>query len=240
MIRKEKFAPGEYYHVFSKTVLGVPEFKERDNSYKLAQTFLLANSTKSGQAFEYLRTYRNTSIKKALEIARSGERLVSILCYAIMPNHYHLLIKEIRENGITDFIRRGNTSIAKYVNIKQERSGPLFESRFKSKHIDSNDYLLHLSVYIHLNPLDFLSSRSWRENKIQNWEKEKKKLLEYRWSSLRHYINPKGSTMSDIEANIITETKIITDQFENEADYEKFLKEWSVESLGIIKDINLE
>lgn len=237
MIRKEKLTIGEYYHVYSRVILGMPEFSDKDNANKLAQTFLLANSTKSSQAFDYLRNYRTATLEKAIEISKSGERLSEILCYAIMPNHYHLLIKEIKENGVSDFIRRCNTSIAKYINTKNERRGSLFEGSFKAKHIDSNEYLLHLSVYIHLNPLDFLSSKDWRENKLKNWELEKKKILSYKWSSLRHYLTP--SSTSDVD-EIISGIEIIKNQFKDESDYERFIKEWSVDSLNKMGGLIIE
>lgn len=242
MYRKEKLTTGEYYHVYNRTILNVPEFNIRDNSLKLTQTFLLANSTNSTQAFDYLRNNRHTSIKRALEISKQGEKLTEILCYSIMPNHYHLLIKEIKENGTTDFIRRCNTSIAKYINTKTGRRGPLFESRFKSKHVDSNEYLLHLSAYIHLNPLDFLSSKEWRENKLKSWDDNKEKLLNYPWSSVKYFISSKTDfdENRDVYSNIISGIDIILDQFNNKNDYERFLKEWSVENSEKIKHLLIE
>lgn len=243
MIRKEKFVSGEYYHVYSRVIFGMPEFSDKDNAFRLAQIFSLANSTSSSKAFDFLRNCRGSTFKKAIEISKSGEKLSEILCYAIMPNHYHLLVKEIRDHGITDFIRRCNTAIAKYINTKKERKGALFESNFKSKHIDSNEYLLHLSVYIHLNPLDFLSSKDWRENKINDWQKEKNKLLNYRWSSLKNYLNT--SSMSDIDEvnkNILSGTEIIMGQFGKKGgdDYEKFMQERAVESLSKINALIIE
>lgn len=226
MIRKEKFSPGEYYHIYSRTILKIPEFKKASNANKLTQTFLLGNSTSSSQAFEYLRNTENSNIEKAIEIARSGEKLVDILCYSIMPNHYHILLKERRENGITSFIRRCNTSIAKYINIKNDRLGPLFESNFKTKHINSNEYLLHLSVYIHLNPLDFLSGKEWRFNKLKNWKQEKEKLLKYNWSSLKYFLD------KNFQDDIISGTEIILGQFKNRSEYEEFLRDWAMENLS--------
>jgi len=234
MIRKEKFVPDEYYHIYSRTIFGLPEFKNNTNANKLAQAFLLANSTKSSQAFDYLRNDRKAILENAIEIIRQGEKLVDVLCYAIMPDHYHLLLKEIRENGITDFIRRCNTSIAKYINIKTERKGALFESKFKSKHINSNEYLLHLSLYIHLNPLDFLSGKGWREHKLKNWQLEKEGLLRYQWSSLKTFL------YKDYKDLIISGIDIILDQFNNRKEYELFLQEWSTDSLEKIKDIIID
>jgi len=233
-MRKTPFVPDEYYHIYSRTILNVPEFRDNRNAERLAQAFLITNSTKSSEAFLFLKNNKNVTINDALEIVRQGEKLVDVLCYCIMPDHYHLLLKELKEGGISNFIRKSNISIAKYVNIKNDRRGPLFESRFNSKHIDTNEYLVHLSLYIHLNPLDFISGRAWRENKLKGWPGEKKKLLEYPWSSLKSYLD------DNHRDPIISGTEIITDQFDNNKDYELFLQDWSEESINKIRDFLLE
>lgn len=219
-MRDAPFLPGEYYHVYNRTILSIPEFKENNNCNRLTQAFLLSNSTKSTQAFQFLRNHKDATLDEALEIARSGEKLVDVLCYAIMPDHYHLLIKERKEKGITEFIRKCNISIAKYINKTKERRGTIFESRFKSKHIDSNEYLRHLSLYIHLNPLDFIAGKEWREHRLENFNKHKDKLLNYPWSSLSFFLN------NNKPNEIISGHEIITDQFKNRNDYEFYLKSW--------------
>lgn len=239
MLRKEKFIPGEYYHIYNRTLFNIPIFKDAKNCDKLSQAFLLANSTKSSQAFEYIRNNTKPTtvvglIGKALEIARSGEKLVDVLCYAIMPDHYHILLKEKIENGITNFVHKCNISVAKYINIKTERRGPLFESLFKSKHIATNDYLLHLSLYIHLNPIDSLVGKKWREHKIKNWDQVRNKLINYPYSSLKNFID------INYENKIISGTKIITEQFSDAKEYESFLREWSEETLDTINDFTID
>jgi len=165
---------------------------------------------------------------------KKEEKLVDILCYSIMPDHYHLLLREKKENGIYNFIHKCNTAIAKYINIKKDRLGPLFESRFKSKHIDSNDYLLHLSIYIHLNPLDIISGKDWRNHSLKNWHLQKEKLLRYPWSSLKYFLN------DDQRDLIISGTEIITDQFSGKKDYENFMREWTEESFSKIDNLTDE
>ena len=233
-MRKEKFVPGEYYHIYSRTIFNIPEFEDYSNARKLAQTFLLANSTESTKAFDYLRTFDNATLPKSIEIAWRGDKLVDVVCYAIMPDHYHLLVKELRENGVSDFIRKCNISIAKYINTKKQRKGSLFESRFKSKHVDSNEYLLHLSLYIHLNPLDFIDGRSWRKGGLKNWKTKKKELLKYPWSSLR------GFWDDDFDDLIISGSEIISKQFKRKGGYEKFLREWSEGDMDKINDIMID
>lgn len=224
MLRKEKFAPGEYYHIYSRTLLNIPEFKNYGNAKRLERAFLISNSTNSGEAFQLIRNDKNATTEDILKILKNGEKLVDILSYVIMSDHYHLLVYEIKDNGIKNFVHKTNTSIAKYINIKNDRLGPLFESRFKSKHIDTNEYLLHLSLYIHLNPLDFLVGRGWREHSLKNWLSIKPKLLNYQWSSLKHFLTTEKNP-------IISGTEIIEEQFNNKKDYENFLRGWSEKSI---------
>lgn len=241
MLRKERFVQDEYYHIYNRTLFNVhgSVFKDSKNCDRLMQAFLLANSTKSSHAFEFLRNNSKPTtvvglIDKALEIAQSGEKLVDVLCYAIMPNHYHILLKEKVENGITNFVHKCNISVAKYINTKTERRGPLFESLFKSKHIPKNDYLLHLSLYIHLNPLDFLIGKQWREHRIKNWGQIRNKLINYPYSSLKIFLD------TNYENKIISGTKIITEQFNDAKEYESFLREWSEKALDTINDFTID
>ncbi len=233
MLRKDKFVPGEYYHIYNRTIFNIPEFKNVKNAEKLSQAFLIANSTKSSDAFSFLRNNKNAKIEDVIEIIEKGEKLVDVLCYTIMPDHYHLLLRERKESGISNFIHKCNISVAKYINIKNERSGPLFESLFKAKHISTNEYLVHLSVYIHLNPLDFLAEKSWRKNQLKNWDQVKVKLIKYPWSSLKAFIE-------DFKDPILSGTDILTEQFKKRKDYTEFLQEWSEESSDILNNIMID
>lgn len=227
MAKKVIFAPGEYYHIYSRVMLKMNEFEDNTHSNKLAQNFLLSNSTNSTAAFDYLRNTKSSKFEKAVEIARDGKRLVDVVCYSIMPNHYHLMLRELQDGGISNFVRKCNIATSKYINIKNNRVGPLFESRFKSKHVKFDDYLLHLSLYIHLNPLDFLIGKSWRKGKLKGWEASKTKLLGYPWSSLKSFLSDKHNDL------IISGTDIIDDQFGKKG-YESYLRKWSE---GILDDI---
>lgn len=225
-MRGEIFAPDNYYHVYSRVIFNRPEFRDKVNSEKLALNFWVANSTESDKVFLYLRNNKKFSRddKTIEDILKKGERLVDILCYCIMPDHYHLLLKERKKGGIRAFIHKCNTSVAKYINLRNDRKGPLFERRFQAKLVDDNRYLLHLSLYIHLNPLDFIDNRSWREHGLTNWGAKKNKLLKYPWFSLKFFVD------KEYEDRILSGTEIITEQFKNSRDYENFLQEWSVES----------
>lgn len=79
--------------------------------------------------------------------------VIDLICYAIMPNHFHLLIKQSEENGINHFLNAIGTRYAGYFNRKYKRVGPLFQGVYKAVPINSDEQLLHVSRYIHLNPL---------------------------------------------------------------------------------------
>ena len=234
MFRKESFILGEYYHIYNRIIFNTPVFKDTKNCNRLMQSFLLANSTQASQAFLFLRNNKNASIEDALKIAKNGKKFVDVICYAIMPDHYHILLKEKIKNGITSFIHRCNISIAKYINTKTERRGPLFEGLFKSKHIATNNYLLHLSLYIHLNPLDFLIGKQWREHEVKNWDQIKNRLINYPYSSLKNFLNKNHND------KIISGAEIIMGQFNNSKEYESYLREWSEKTLNIIDNLIID
>lgn len=235
-MRKNPFIPGEYYHIYGRILFNAPEFKNEKNAERLMQAFLLANSEKSSEAFQYLRNNKdeNGSFKKSVEIAKKGEKFVDIICYVIMPDHYHLLLRERTKNGISRFIHKCNISVSKYINIKNNRRGPLFENRFNAKHVGSNDYLLHLSLYIHLNPLDFLADREWRKNRLKNWPLAKKKLFAYKWSSIKSFLQ------NNYTDPILSGTDIIKEQFNSRLNYEDFLDEWPAKESSEIINILID
>jgi putative transposase len=110
-----------------------------------------SNSTKP---YENL-TYKTESLANALERqGREGTPLVSIGAYCLMPNHFHLLVKEEFEGGIAKFMQRLLTGYTMYFNKKHDRTGPLFAGVFKSRHVADDRYLQRVASYIHLNPTD--------------------------------------------------------------------------------------
>ena len=79
--------------------------------------------------------------------------LVDIIAYCIMPTHFHLAVRQVSESGISAFMKRIKDSYSKFFNILRKRKGPLWESRYQSRHVRTNEDLLNLSLYIHFNPV---------------------------------------------------------------------------------------
>src|SRR3989344_1735467 len=145
------------------------------------------------------------------------EKLVEIHGWCIMGNHYHLLVSECVEGGLTKFLMKLNVGYAKYFNEKYKRSGTLFQGRTKKVHIATDAHFLHILHYIHLNPLDFLKgATAWRTLEIKNAKAALAHLEKYRWSSYPDYCGIKSFP------SILT-TELFSDVFGN---YKKTIAEY--------------
>jgi len=127
---------------------------------------------------------------------RKRERLVEIHGWCLMKNHYHLLLSELVENGISLFLRKLNVGYAKSFNEKHERKGTLFQSRTKKILIEREAHFNYILHYIHLNPLDYLpGAEAWRVRShtgIHNASDAAHHLEQYRWSSYLDYAGKKN------------------------------------------------
>jgi putative transposase len=117
--------------------------------------------------------------------------LVEIMCFCLMPNHFHIAIRQLVDGGIAKLIQRVGNSYTKYFNIKNGRKGSLFMARYKSIHINKDSQLRHLISYIHANPLDLVAPE-WRGGKIKNQNKARNFLENYIWSSFPFYTKGEG------------------------------------------------
>lgn len=164
MIRKTPFINGEFYHIYNRGVDKRDVFFDAYDVERFMQSLEEFNTTEPiGSIYEH-------SFKKQKSLGPPMSKLVEIVCYCINPNHYHFILKQISDNGISRLMQRLG-GYTKYVNEKYERSGALFQGGFKAIHINSNEYLLHLSAYVNLNdrvhqlghPMSKLVASSWGE-----------------------------------------------------------------------------
>ena len=182
-IRKTSFIVGEYYHIYNRGVDKRVVFND-DYDYKRFMMLLyLCNGTKSLTIRDIL------SKKLSLEeifLFDMGEKIIDIVAYCAMPNHFHLLVKERINGGISMFMEKLATAYVMYFNTKNERSGSLFEGKFKAKNIDNNPYLNWVFSYIHTNPIK-LFDYNWKENGIVDPEATKDFIKNYKYSSYCDY-----------------------------------------------------
>jgi REP element-mobilizing transposase RayT len=146
-MRKEIFSNGEYYHVYNRGVDKRTIFEDEYDFIRFLQSLDEFNTVEPiGSIYES--SFRKDPPGSS---ASKSEKLVEIIAYCLNSNHYHLLLKQVSDEGIPKFMHRLSTGYTKYFNHKSDRSGSLFQGRFKAVHVDSNEYLLHLSVYVNLN-----------------------------------------------------------------------------------------
>jgi putative transposase len=160
----------------------------------------------------------STDIASQYIIRQPRDLIVDLHAFCIMPNHYHLFVSPIKENGLSKFLHKLNVGYAKYFNIKNERKGTLFESRFKRIEINSERHFIHLPYYIHSNPLDLFDYR-WRERQISDPKKAWEFLMTYRWSSHLDYA---GET----NFPFVTQRTFLEECFSGKDGYKMMFQQW--------------
>ena len=144
--------------------------------------------------------------------------LVEVLAFVFMPNHIHLLLRQEKEGGISKFLQKFNTGYAMYFNEKYKRVGPLFQGRFKAVHVEDNEYLKTIFVYIHTNPIAIIEP-GWKEKGISDAKKSKEFLEDYRWSSYLDYLGWDNFPS-------ITQRDFLEQVFDNREEMRNFVDGW--------------
>ena len=143
-MRGELLVNDEYYHIYNRGVDKRAIVMDIYDSERFVQSMIDFNSTETiGSVYEY------SFVKEKYE--NKDDTLVEIIAYCLNPNHFHLLLKQVVDNGISKYMHRLSTGYTNYFNLRYKRSGSLFQGKYKFKHIEDNDYLLHLSAYVNLN-----------------------------------------------------------------------------------------
>jgi len=178
-LRRAPLVTGEYYHIYNRGVEKRKIFLDKEDYFHFLKLLYICNSKKS------------IKLRNIEKIFERGETIVDIGVYCLMPNHFHLLIYEKIEGGISTFMKKLLTAYAMYFNKKYERTGILFQGRFKSEHVNTDNYLKYLYAYIHLNSAK-LKFPKWKESKNYNPIKLLSYIKEYPYSSLYEYLNNKN------------------------------------------------
>lgn len=209
---------GEIYHIYNRGVEKRNIFCGRVDYVRFIHDLFEFNDTELAPPFErrYKPQEANVRYRKPY-IEREHKKIVEILCFCLMKNHYHLLVKQIRGHGISLFMQKLGAGYTNAFNEKYDRVGPLFQGRYKLKHVDKEEYLRHLVCYIHLNPLEFL--RITDGSRKLDFDKTWQRLNEYRWSS---HIDCLGE---DNFGSVI-EKKFIRELFGKAKDYKEFVRDW--------------
>jgi len=171
-MRKIPLVNGEYYHIFNRSIAG---FKIFNKSYDFIRFVRAMQYYQSPILNLRYSRFSELSAKSQNKILSNRDEVRNIiLSYSIMPTHFHFILRQDIDNGINNFIGNLTSSYTRYFNILHKRKGPLWESKFMNVRIESDEQLLHLIRYIHLNP-----TSAGLVNEPQDWQ----------WSSYNEYLN---------------------------------------------------
>lgn len=192
MERKVPFQKDNLYHLYTRGVEKRIIFLSDEDRQRFILLLYLCNLPEPVRIDDLMRSAQGEPLRKAVErqklknTEKGPKTLVDVLAYALMPNHFHLLVHERNESGISKFMSKVMTAYSMFFNTKNERSGPLFTRPFRSKHVDSDMYARWVFSYIHLNPLE-LFQQNWKQQDPRNAGQAAQFLQTYPYSSYLDY-----------------------------------------------------
>jgi len=202
MDRKTPFAKGEYYHIYSRGVEKRKIFLNTKEYNRFVALLYVMNQNVPFRMDNFLRNNPN-NLKNIFKEKRE-KALVSILGYCLMPNHFHLILYEHTEGGISKFMGKLLTAYSMYFNTKYERSGPLFTHPFRSEHLSNEGQYMYIFSYLHLNPLSILN-RKWKEDGIKNKKEAEEFLEKYQFSSYLDFLGNNRIESAIVDFSFIPE-----------------------------------
>lgn len=203
-IRKQNFAPGEFFHLYNRGTEKRIIFQDKKDYQHFLFLMYVCNTEKS------------IELRNIGENFDRGETIVDIGAYCLMPNHFHILVREKIKNGISKYMLKLMTAYTMYFNKKNTRTGKLYEGTFKSTHANKDNYLKYLYSYIHLNPAKIINE-NWKKDDKRNTENLLGYVFNYPYSSMEEY--------KDQNFRIINPSQFPT-YFKKPIDHKKELFEW--------------
>lgn len=210
-MRKIAFVNQQIYHIFNRGTDKRKIFLSKNDYERFLVNIKIFNDADGKQHHLSRFDLEHPELNK-----KSAKPLVDILCFCLMPNHYHLLLRQREENGISKYLHKLQMGYSKYFNISYDRSGNLFQGAYKIVEINKDNQFKYVPLYIHMNPLDLVENK-WKEKGIRDVNRGIDFLAGYKWSSLRDYI--KGSPVSYLDMKIIS-------SLYSSADWEEEIKDF--------------
>lgn len=205
-MRKIKIAPGEHYHIYNRGNNKQPIFSDERDWIRFLFLILCLQSPllfhNMGRQVTYFVKHRVFNISEKVLKEVIANRYVELVSFTLMLNHFHLILRELKERGISQYMQRVLNAYTKYFNTKYEISGHLFQGPFQAVHIENNSQLLYLSAYIHRNPREI---REWMNNEHT-----------YPWSSYQDYV-------AKNRWDDLLKKEIISKQFSSKEGYKSFV-----------------
>ncbi len=207
-MRKPQLKEGYIYHVFTKSIAGFKVFRTKDDYLRFIETIKFYRFLKPPTRLSAYLTLKNKE-KFFLTYIRDIPHIVDIIAYCLMPTHVHLLLVQTYEKGISEFMRHVLDSYTRYFNLKTDRKGPLWQSKFKHVLIEDEEQLMHVTRYIHLNPTT--------EHLVEKPE-------DWKFSSYREYLGMTEEMLCSLEKYFSIDPLIYRKFIENQIEYQRAIK----------------
>ncbi|MBI2450159.1 MAG: transposase [Candidatus Nealsonbacteria bacterium] len=196
-IKRPPLVNGEIYHIVIRAVEGLKLFKDQKDYFRMIHDLFEFNDEKPTSSY-YRQEQKLTrtvlvSLDSSYKRHTGRECLLEILAFCLMPNHAHLLVRQLRNGGISKFMRKIGAGYGGYYNKKYKRSGHLFQGKYKIVHVKDDKQLITVFVYIHTNPVAILV-QNWKERGISGRKLQEiiEFLENYRWSSYSDYLGKRN------------------------------------------------
>jgi len=214
-----QFVNSEIYHVVNRAIEGRNLFQQISDYFRFVFCLYELNDEDLVKMRDRIRERKK---RKNTGQTRANPRrpLVEILAFCLMPNHYHLVIRQLVDNGISLFMQKLGDSYVGYFNEKYNRKGrgSIFQGRHKAIHIKTTDQLMNVICYIFTNPVELLET-TWKEEGVKNPQKAIKHLESYQWSSYLDCIGKKNFPS-------VTQRDFLLKVFGGSSNIKKFVESW--------------
>lgn len=228
-MRKFIFTLEEFYHVYNRGIEKRDIFLNQRDYERFSYLLFACND----RAPLINTNFHYRGLTSIVMDNKQRELLTDIVCFCLMSNHFHLLLRERVAGGISLFMQKLGTAYTMYFNTKYERSGVLFQGTFKAVHVDREEYFTHLTRYIHLNPVE-LKEPGWKDIGIRRPQSIMPFIYQYKWSSCPDYLGKTGLPLSILNMDIVKKFGM------SPKEYKEYLSEWTAEKTGLIAEYTLE
>lgn len=186
--KRPPLANGEIYHVVIRAIENLKLFRDEKDYFRMIHDLFEFNDTRpSSSNFRMMHRFRLTGSDPVNLVNKKREKLVEVLAFCLMPNHVHLLIRQLRDGGISKFMKKIGCGYGAYYNQRYKRIGHVFQGRHKRVHMKDDRQLQTVFIYIHTNPVAIIFPK-WKERGILDLKRAVRFLENYRWSSYLDYL----------------------------------------------------
>lgn len=196
--RDVPFAVGEWYHCYNRGIEKRIVFDDARDYHRFLELLYLANDASPLRRGDI----GISKFEEILKIPRS-KKLVAIGAFCLMPNHFHVVLKEVVDGGITAFMRKIGTAYTQYFNARYERTGNLFLKPFRSRHISTDRYFQHLIHYVHCNPATLYESE-WKTSHVVDPQFLGEQITAYPYSSLGAHMGVRTPISAILDTEIFS------------------------------------